>query len=46
MGVKEGDTMTTAHGKKYYYKGIFAKKIHDWIFLAMYLFALPLCKQD
>lgn len=46
MEVKEGDTVTIAYGKNYYYKGIFAKKTHYFFFQQMYLFVLPLVKQD
>lgn len=46
MEVKEGDTVTIAYGKNYYYKGIFAKKPHFFFFRQMYLFVLPLVKQD
>lgn len=38
--------MTTAHDKKYYYKGTFAKKRHYSVFQQMYLFVLHLYKQD
>lgn len=34
MEVKEGDTVTIAYGKNYYYKGIFAKKPHFFFFSA------------